>query len=192
MEACEVAVPRPGRQARWVRLEAVLAPTAPGQPPVCHAVLIDNSATQRAQAALRHSEEQFRNLAQALPDAVYTLDLPTHQVIYFNHDVFLGYRRAELLAEIDLLGPRLDPNLPPSISGHNNYWLWGMHGCDANLVIAIVSDTPQQLARKYESVMIVGHMDNPYSMPFEHRNIYLLRGRRSSASFEWADERFYF
>jgi len=93
---------------------------------------------------------------------------------------------------IDLLGPRMDPRLPPAISGHNNYWLWGMHGCDADLVIAVVSDTPQQLARKYESVMIVGHMDNPYSMPFEHRNIYLLRGRRSSASFEWADERFYF
>ena len=92
---------------------------------------------------------------------------------------------------IDLLGPRLDPNLPPSISGHNNYWLWGMHGCDANLVIAIVSDTPQQLAKKYASVTIVGRMDDPYAMPFEHRNIYLLRNRLSSASFEWADEKFY-
>jgi hypothetical protein len=93
---------------------------------------------------------------------------------------------------IDLLGPRLDPNLPPAISGHNNYWLWGMHGCDANLVIAVIPDTPQQLAKKYESVTIVGRMDNPYAMPFEHRNIYLLRDRRPSAPADWADERFYF
>jgi hypothetical protein len=93
---------------------------------------------------------------------------------------------------IDLLGPRLDPNLPPAISGHNNYWLWGMHGCDANLVIAIVSDTPQQLAKKYASVTIVGRMDDPYAMPFEHRNVYLLRTRWPSATFEWPDYRFYF
>ena len=93
---------------------------------------------------------------------------------------------------IDFLGPPLDQNLPPAISGHNNYWLWGMHGCDANLVIAVVSDTPQQLAKKYQSIAIVGRMDNPYAMPFEHRNIYLLRDRRPSAPLDWADERFYF
>ena len=88
---------------------------------------------------------------------------------------------------IDLLGPRLNPHPPPSISGHNNYWLWGTHGCDTNLVIAVISDSPQQLAKKYESVTIVGRMDDPYAMPFEHRNIYLLRDRRPSASFDWAD-----
>jgi hypothetical protein len=93
---------------------------------------------------------------------------------------------------IDLLGPRLDPHLPPAISGQNNYWLWGTHGCDPSLVIAVVSDTPQELATKYESVTLVGRMDNPYAMPFEHRTIYLLRTRRPSAPFDWADERFYF
>jgi len=35
-------------------------------------------------------------------------------------------------------------------------------------------------------------MDDPYAMPFEHKNIYLLRGRRAAAHFDWADERFYF
>jgi hypothetical protein len=93
---------------------------------------------------------------------------------------------------IDLLGPRLDPQLPPAISGHNNYWLWGTHGCDTNLVIAVISDSPKQLVNKYESVTVVGRMDNPYAMPFEHRNIYVLRSRRPSAAFEWADERFYY
>ena len=37
-------------------------------------------------------------------------------------------------------------------------------------------------SKKYESVTIVGvRMDNPYAMPFEHHNIYLLRNRRPSA-----------
>jgi hypothetical protein len=59
-------------------------------------------------------------------------------------------------------------------------------------VIAVIPDTPGEVSQKYESVEIVGHMDDPYAMPFEHKNIYLLRGRRRSAPFHWADERFYF
>lgn len=82
--------------------------------------------------------------------------------------------------------------LPPALSGQNSYWGWGTHGCDVNLVIAIIHDTPAQLASKYDSVSIVGVRNNPYAMPFEHGNIYLLRGRKPSAPFHWADERFYF
>jgi hypothetical protein len=83
-------------------------------------------------------------------------------------------------------------HLPPAMSGHNNYWLWGTHGCDPDVVIAVIGDTPEAVSRKYRSVEIVGRMDNPWAMPFEHRNIYLLRGRRPSSPFSWADERFYF
>ncbi len=92
---------------------------------------------------------------------------------------------------IDFLGRRDGLHLPPALSGQNNYWLWGTHGCDVNLVIAVIPDTPAEVAQKYESVTIVGVMDNPYAMPFEHKNIYLLRGRRTSAPFDWRDERFY-
>jgi hypothetical protein len=93
---------------------------------------------------------------------------------------------------IDFLGRRENLRLPPALSGQNNYWLWGTHGCDVNLVIAVIPDTPEEVSQKYESVEIVGRMDHPYAMPFEHKNIYLLRGRRPSAPFDWADERFYF
>lgn len=93
---------------------------------------------------------------------------------------------------IDFLGRREDLHLPPAMSGQNNYWLWGTHGCDPNLVIAVIPDTPEEVPQKYASVQIVGLMDNPSAMPFEHKNIYLLRGRRPSAPFHWDDERFYF
>jgi len=95
---------------------------------------------------------------------------------------------------IDFLAPLQDhhTHLPPAISGQNNYWLWGTHGCDPDVAIAVISDSPEEIARKYRSVEIVGHLDNPWAMPYEHKNIYLLRGRRSSAPFHLADERFYF
>ncbi len=93
---------------------------------------------------------------------------------------------------IDFLGRLEGLHLPPALSGQNNYWLWGTHGCDVNTVIAVIPDTPGEIAQKYESVTIVGVMDKPYAMPFEHKNIYLLRGRRPGAPFDWRDERFYF
>ncbi|MHB1700301.1 MAG: ArnT family glycosyltransferase [Acidobacteriaceae bacterium] len=93
---------------------------------------------------------------------------------------------------IDFLGRREHAHLPPALSGQNSYWSWGTHGCDPNLVIAVIGDTPQEVATKYESVTIVGVRNNPFAMPFERGNIYLLRNRRPSAPFHWADERFYF
>jgi hypothetical protein len=94
---------------------------------------------------------------------------------------------------IDLLGPREQPGLPPAMSGQNSYWMWGMHGCDPNTVIAVVGDTKEQLATKYEDVRFIGRISDPYAIPFErHRGIWLLRGRRPGAPFDWADERFYF
>jgi hypothetical protein len=98
-----------------------------------------------------------------------------------------------LAGAIDFLGPKQQPGLPAAISGQNSYWMWGMHGCDANIVIAVVSDSQADLETKYESVELVGRITNPYAMPFERRRgIWLLRGMRPSAPFRWEDERFYF
>jgi hypothetical protein len=101
-------------------------------------------------------------------------------------------RRAHSISSVParIAGQHL--RLPQAISGHNNYWLWGTHGCDPNVVIAVIGDTPEAVSQKYRSVEIVGRLDNPWAMPFEHKNIYLLRGRRPSAPFNWADERYYF
>lgn len=93
---------------------------------------------------------------------------------------------------IDFFNRRDGLHLPPALSGHNNYWLWGMHGCDPNLVIAVIDDSPSDVAEKYQSVSIVGVRDSPYAMPFEHGNIYLLRNRRPFMPVNWADERHYY
>jgi hypothetical protein len=93
---------------------------------------------------------------------------------------------------IDFLGPRQQPDLHPAMSGQNSYWMWGTHGCNPDTSIAVVRDTPEELSKKYRSITLVGRMNDPLAMPFEHRNIYLLRGRLPSAPFHWADERFYY
>ncbi len=93
---------------------------------------------------------------------------------------------------IDFLGPIAQPGLHPAMSGQNTYWLWGTHGCDPNLVIAVVRDTREQLLTKYTEADLVGRMNHPLAMPFEHRAIWILRHRRPSAPFNWKDERFYF
>lgn len=98
-----------------------------------------------------------------------------------------------LAGAIDFLGPREQPGLPPAISGQNSYWMWGTHGCDVNVVIAVVSDTQQDLQGKYESVRYIGKITSPWAMPFErHRGVWLLRGRKATAPFDWKDERFYY
>jgi len=94
---------------------------------------------------------------------------------------------------IDFLGPMQQPNLHPAMSGQNSYWTWGTHHCDPNIAIAIIPDTPEEIATKYTDVRIVGKGTNPYAMPFENRRtVYLMRGRRPSAPFHWEDERFYY
>ncbi len=87
---------------------------------------------------------------------------------------------------LDFLGARQHLGLPPAISGHNSYWLWGPHGSTMDLVIAISGGTPEELREKYESVTVIGSMEDPLAMPHEHKNVYLLRGRRPDAPFLWS------
>ena len=86
---------------------------------------------------------------------------------------------------LDLLGRLEEPKLPPAISPHNTYWLWGRHGCTSQLVIAISGGSPDELRGKYEDVTILGHMDDPNAMPHEHKYVYLLRHRRPEMPLDW-------
>jgi hypothetical protein len=65
---------------------------------------------------------------------------------------------------IDLLGPAR--GLPPAISGHNNYWLWGPGACSGQVVIA-VGVPPGELAALFDAVTPAGAVPCTACMPEE-------------------------
>ncbi len=45
----------------------------------------------------------------------------------------------------------------------------------------------EEMRKYYDSVEIAGVMNHPYAMPYEHRNIYLCRGRKGSIVKDWPE-----
>lgn len=85
----------------------------------------------------------------------------------------------------------LGHDLPTAISGHNSYWMWGPNGATGEVMILVTGATPEELRKNYDSVEIAGRMDNPLSMPYERRNIYLVRGRHKNLTDNWKDVKHY-
>jgi hypothetical protein len=79
----------------------------------------------------------------------------------------------------------LGHDLPTASSIQNNYFLWGPNAATGEVMIIINDATPAEMGEIYSSVEIAGRMDHPFSMPYEHRNIYLARGRRRSLIEDW-------
>ncbi len=88
---------------------------------------------------------------------------------------------------INLLGH----GLPTAISGHNSYWLWGPEGATGEVMIVVTGASVEDLRKNYDSVEIAGRMNNPFSMPYERRNIYVLRGRHKNLSSDWKSFKHY-
>jgi Dolichyl-phosphate-mannose-protein mannosyltransferase len=101
--------------------------------------------------------------------------------------VFLGLDYGQAAA-IDIFGRSL--GLPPAISGHNNYYLWGPQGHDGSVVI-ILGLYSEGLLPAYGRVEVAGKIDNPYAMPFETGPIYVLRDPKVPFSFIWPRLRHY-
>ncbi|HEV7745088.1 MAG TPA: glycosyltransferase family 39 protein [Pyrinomonadaceae bacterium] len=75
---------------------------------------------------------------------------------------------------IDFFGRRY--GLPPALSGHQTYFLWGPRGYSGNCLI-VLDDRKEVLEEKFESVEYVGSSDNPYAL---ERNIpvYICKGAK--------------
>jgi len=66
---------------------------------------------------------------------------------------------------IDFLGRKY--GLPPSISGHQTWWLWGPRGYSGNCLI-VLDDNEPTLHKLFNSVQYVGtSADNPYALEKE-------------------------
>ena len=85
---------------------------------------------------------------------------------------------------IDFFGPKL--GLPPALSGHQNYFLWGPR--DWNGEVVLVLNTNDEDERDlFHSVEDLGQVvSSPWAMPYERRNhIYLCRDLKMSVRDLW-------
>jgi hypothetical protein len=83
---------------------------------------------------------------------------------------------------IDLFGPSY--GLPPAISGHQSYFLWGPRGYTGESVI-VMDGRQQDLESRFTSVQKVARVYHPYSMPYQHFDVFYCRGLRQPLSEIW-------
>ena len=83
---------------------------------------------------------------------------------------------------IDLFGAKY--GLPPAISGHQSYFLWGPRNYTGASVI-VMQGRQQELERLFASVQKVARVEHPYSMPYEHFDIFYCRGLKQPFEEIW-------
>jgi hypothetical protein len=83
---------------------------------------------------------------------------------------------------IDLFGPKY--GLPPAIGAHQSYWLWGPRGYTGQNMI-VMGDSRQRLERLFTSVQKAGTVSHPYSMPYEHFEVYYCQGLKVPMAELW-------
>ena len=83
---------------------------------------------------------------------------------------------------LDLYGPRY--GLPPAISGHQSYFLWGPRGYTGESMI-VLDDNRETLERLFTSVRKAARVSHPYSMPYEHFDVYYCQGMKIPMSELW-------
>jgi hypothetical protein len=83
---------------------------------------------------------------------------------------------------IDLFGPKY--GLPKAISGHQNYFFWGPRGYTGESMI-VMGDRQDRLAQRFASVEKVGRVEHPYSMPYEHIDIFYCRSLKQPLAEIW-------
>jgi hypothetical protein len=76
---------------------------------------------------------------------------------------------------IDWYGPSY--NLPPSLSGHQTWFLWGPRGYSGNCLI-VLDDTQEKLKSMFAQVEFVGNSpDNPYALK-KNIPVFICKGRK--------------
>ena len=86
-------------------------------------------------------------------------------------------------AAIDFFGKPY--GLPPAISGHNNYWLWGTHGYSGNVIIDVNGDCGAS-EHLFASSNRAAVFDAPWVISYEHDiPIMVCRGIKVPISALW-------
>jgi hypothetical protein len=83
---------------------------------------------------------------------------------------------------VDLFGPQY--GLPQAISGHQSYYLWGPRGYTGESMI-VMADRQETLEKLFQMVRKVARVEHPYSMPYNHFDVFYCRGLRMPLKELW-------
>jgi hypothetical protein len=83
---------------------------------------------------------------------------------------------------VDLFGPKY--GLPQAISGHQSYYLWGPRGYTGESMI-VMADRQEALEKLFQVVRKVARVEHPYSMPYNHFDVFYCRGLRMPLNELW-------
>jgi hypothetical protein len=132
---------------------------------------------QKLSALPQHFADMFgwRDMAAAV-EAVWRTLSPEDQA----RAVVFGQNYGEAAA-IDVFGH----GLPPAISAHNNYYVWGPRGHDGSVMV-VIGGNRAKMEKQFRSVTLAGRVEAPLAMPYEaHQPIYILRGARTPLPVLW-------
>jgi hypothetical protein len=102
--------------------------------------------------------------------------------------VFFANNYGEAAAVDIFAKPR---GLPPSISAHNNYYLWGPRGHIGGVIIHL-GGRREELLKVYASVEAMGATDDPWALPLESGlTIWICRGRFTKLDDDWSKLKHY-
>lgn len=76
-------------------------------------------------------------------------------------------------------------NLPPAISGHNNYWLWGYPSKRSGKVMIVIGSNYEDNSRFFGEVELAARHYNKYGMPYENVDIFICRKPKISLKELW-------
>jgi len=83
---------------------------------------------------------------------------------------------------IDFFGPKY--GLPKAISGHQNYFFWGPRDYTGESMI-VMADRQETLEKEFDHVEKVARVEHPYSMPYEHFDMFYCRGLKQPLRELW-------
>jgi hypothetical protein len=76
--------------------------------------------------------------------------------------------------------------LPPVISGHNNYYIWGPRSCTGEVVIVVGGGSLDDLKQTFLDVQSAGQTKCDYCIPYENNlPIYIARGLKTPLEQLW-------
>lgn len=120
--------------------------------------------------------EGFAARYKALPP-----DLRAHTAIFCDN-----YGEA---SAVNILGREY--GLPTAISGHNNYFYWGWDSYTGDSVLTLGSNR-EEYTNDYTEVIDLGPSDAQWTMDYEHKHYFWLRGRKRPFAEDWARLKFWY